>query len=111
MDKIEKSFNKRAFVSIALVIAGLSLPLSGLMNHNLQFEQFTPERHFWMSIHNMSATLFCIFLIVHLIFNWHPLMRYIKRAKSIAISKEALLAIILVVFIVGVFSLHALHVK
>jgi len=111
MKNTERTFNKRSFVSTAMILAGLALPFSGLMNHYLQFEQFSAERHFWMSVHNMSAILFCIFLIVHIIYNRKAIIKYIKKANSLLISKEALLAIFLVIFIVGVFSLHALHAR
>ena len=106
----KKKFNKRAFVSVAMFVALAALPVSGIMNHNLQFETLTPERHFWMSVHNMSAFLFTVFAIIHLSYNWRPLLDYMRKAKKITISKEAVLAIVLVVFIVGVFSSHAFHV-
>lgn len=37
-DLKKKQFNKRAFISTALLVSGLSLPLSGFMNHYLQFD-------------------------------------------------------------------------
>ena len=106
-----KPFNKRAFISIALFIAGLALPVSGIMNHNLQFDPLTPERHFWMAVHNMSALLFSIFAVLHVSLNWRALLHYAQRVKGIVISKEALAAIVLVVCLVGVFSSHAFHVR
>ncbi len=112
MEKEEKKrFNKRAFISIAMFVSGLGLPVSGLMNHNLQFETLSQDRHFWMSVHNMSAVLFIIFVIVHIFYNWRSLMHYIKKMKGIIISKEAILAIVLVCFIVGLFSTHVFHIK
>ena len=108
---VSKPFNKHAFISIAMFIAGLGLPISGIMNHRLQFEPLTPERHFWMSVHNMSAILFTLFVIIHLTYNWRSLVRYAKKIKGIRISKEAILAVILVVFIVGLFSSHAFLVR
>ncbi len=110
MEKVNKKpFSKRAFVSVAMFVSGLGLPVSGIMNHNLQFETLTTERHFWMSVHNMSAILFTIFLMIHIAYNWRSLMHYFKKIKGIRVSKEAILAIALVVFIVGLFSSHALH--
>jgi len=107
----KKSFNKRAFISIAMFVSGLSLPVSGIMNHNLQFEPLTQQRHFWMSVHNISAILFTIFIILHLFYNWRSLIHYIRKAKGLVISKEALAAITLVVIIVSLFSSHAFHVR
>jgi len=110
--KVEKKpFNKRAFVSIVMFLSVLALPVSGIMNHNLQFELLTPERHFWMSVHNMSALLFTVCAIWHIAFNRRPLVNYAKRATGILLSKEALTAFVLVLLLVGVFSSHAFHVR
>lgn len=106
-----KQFNKRAFISTSMLLSGLLLPVSGLMNHILQFENLTLARHFWMSAHDISGILFVLFSILHIAFNWKALMNYFKKVRDVYISKEALTAIILVVIIVGVFSAHAFHLK
>ena len=106
-----KPFNWRAFSSIAMFLSVLGLPISGIMNHNLQFEQFSPERHFWMSVHNISAILFVVFAIIHITLNWRSLVHYMHKVKGAVISREALTAIAVVVFIVALFSSHALHVR
>jgi succinate dehydrogenase/fumarate reductase cytochrome b subunit len=107
---IRKSFNKRAFTSTALLTSGLFLPFSGLMIHILQFEKLTLEGHFWMSVHDISGILFVIFSILHVSYNWKALFSYVKKVKDAYISKEAMLAIILVITIVGLVSSHAFHV-
>ena len=104
-----KKFNKRAFITIAMFISGLMLPFSGLKNHSLQFETLTTARHFWMTVHNVAAILFILFIIIHISYNWRILVKYSKNVGTIIISKEALAAIVLVIFIVGLFSMHALH--
>ncbi|NJK87322.1 MAG: DUF4405 domain-containing protein [Bacteroidales bacterium] len=81
------------------------------MNHKLQFESFSPGRHFWMSVHNMGALLFCFFAIFHILYNWRPLINHFKKIKGIRISKEAILASIVVVGLVMLFSSHAFYVK
>jgi NAD-dependent dihydropyrimidine dehydrogenase PreA subunit len=106
-----QSFNKRAFVSVVMFASGLALPFSGYMNHSLQFDLLSTGRHFWMSVHNASALLFAIFAVLHIIYNRRALVNHIKRIKSISIKKEALLAFALVIFVVGLISLHALHVR
>ncbi len=112
MDKTEtKIFNKRAFISISMITAGLTLPISGLMNHLSQFEPLTSSRHFWMSVHNMSGVLFVIFVVIHIVYNWRAILRYAKKSKEILISKEALTAILLVIFILGLYTSHVLHVR
>jgi hypothetical protein len=107
----KKAFNRRAFVSITMFVAGLALPVSGIMNHNLQIEQLTAQRHFWMSVHNMSAFLFTMFAIIHVVYNRRSLWHYAKKVKGILISKEALAAIMLVAGIVALFSSHVFHMR
>jgi hypothetical protein len=108
---IQKPFNKRALISTALFTSGIILPISGLMNHVLQFEGLTIARHFWMSVHDISGILFAIFSILHISYNWRTLVNYLKKVKDSIISKEALIAIILVFLIVGLFSSHTFHIN
>jgi hypothetical protein len=79
------------------------------MNHRLQFEQLTVERHFWMSVHNSAAILFTILAVIHVSYNWLSLINYMKKAKVVFIRKEALAAIALVIVILGLFSSHVFH--
>ena len=108
---IKKPFNKRAFTSTALFTSGLLLPFSGLMIHILQFEKLTVAGHFWMSVHDISGILFVIFSILHISYNWKALISYAKKAKDVFISKEALIAITLVIIIVWFISSHSFHVN
>ena len=107
----KKTFNKRAFVSIVMFLSGLCLPISGIMNHKLQSDLLSVERHFWMSVHNSAAILFTIFAIIHISYNWKVLVHYTKKVKEISISKEAISAIVLVIIIVGLISSHAFRVR
>jgi len=106
----KREFNRRAFTSVALFVSGLFLPVSGYMNHQLQFEEMTILRHFWMSVHNMAAVLFIIFIIMHLSFNWRALLNHVNHAKKVVLSKEALLAVVIVIGMVMLFSSHAFRV-
>lgn len=104
-----KKFNKRSFITIAMFLSVLILPFSGYMNHSLQFEPLTTARHFWMSVHNVEAILAMLFTTIHLSYNWRIMVKYSKNIAKVTVSKEAIAAIIMVIFIVGLFSLHALH--
>jgi len=106
-----KPFNKRAFISTALFVSGLSLPISGLMNHLLQFAPLTLARHFWMSAHDVAGTLFVLFSILHISYNWKALMNYAKKAQEMFISKETLTAIAFVLILIGIVSSHAFHLQ
>jgi len=109
-DTKKKPFNKRSFISTALLVSGLSLPISGIMNHYFQFDKLTLARHFWMSAHDIAGILFVIFSILHISYNWRVLLNYVKKAKEMFISKEALTAIAFVIIIVGLVSSHAFHI-
>ncbi len=104
---VQKQFNKRAFVTVAMCAGALLLPISGIMNHTLQCEPWSTARHFWMAIHNMSALLFSIFLLWHVMLNRKALGRYLRSLPARIPTKEALLGSAIVLGFVGVFSLHA----
>jgi hypothetical protein len=104
-------FNKRAFYSTVMLVSGILLPVSGILNHQTGFDGLTPERHFWMSVHNVAAILFTIFGILHVKLNWKPMKNYLNKARTVMLSKEALYGIALVVILVGLFSLHAFAVR
>ena len=109
IDQIKKPFNKRAFVADAMFFSGVLLPFSGYMNHRLQIEFIIGSRHFWMSVHDMAAILFTISVVIHVYYNWRSLVKYINKSKNIRISREAFSAFIVVLAIVGLFSIHAFH--
>ena len=108
---VKRQFNKRAFVSLTLFMSGALLPFSGYMNHLLQFGYLTPEKHFWMSIHNVAAILFTLSAITHIATNWRALLHYAKKVQGVVISREAALAAVLVLGGVGLFATHAFHFK
>jgi hypothetical protein len=110
METIKKSFNKRAFISSSLFISGLLLPLGWLI-HFTDTEYYAKEKHFWMSVHNAATIVFVVFLIFHIVYNWKAMKGYLNKSKTRLVSKETIYAIILVLFIVGLFSSHVLHIK
>lgn len=109
MEQIKKPFNKRGFIANGMFFSGILLPFSGYMNHRLQIESITGQRHFWMSVHDMAAIIFTVCVIIHLYYNWGSLIRYINKAKNLKVSKEAFAAFVIVMIIVGLFSSHAFH--
>jgi len=108
--KIKTSFNRRSFVSVGMFTSALFLPISGVINHQLQFDELTMHRHFWMSVHNSAAILFCIFIIFHLKYNWKSMINHMRRITEFRINKEAMLATLLVISLIGLFSAHAFHI-
>lgn len=104
-----KKFKSRSFIAIAMFLSGLILPVSGIMNHTLQFDNLTQERHFWMSIHNMAGLIFAITTICHITLNWKTLMNYLNKAKTFLFNKEAVTAFLFVIILVGLAALHTFH--
>jgi hypothetical protein len=100
------SFNTRSFISTGMLISVLFLPVSGILLHYQPLGTLTLEKHLLMSIHNMAATLFALFTIIHISLNWRPLLHHLKKIKGFSISKGALLAGVLVLSLVGLFSSH-----
>jgi NAD-dependent dihydropyrimidine dehydrogenase PreA subunit len=107
----KRRFNNRAFTALAMLMAALILPVSGIMNHRLQFDILTQERHFWMAVHNVAASLFVCFATLHIVLNWKALAHYARTAKAKLISREAIVAVGLVVFVVGLVASHAFHIR
>jgi len=107
----KKPFNRRAFVSLTLFVSGALLPVSGLINHQLAFDFMTPERHFWMSVHNVAAILFTLAALTHIVTNWRALLHYAKKVHGVVVSKEAALAALLVLGVVGLIATHAFHAQ
>jgi hypothetical protein len=105
-----RPFNKRAFISAAMTASVLILPVSGYMNHSLQFEALTRARHFWMSVHNVSGILFILFALAHIILNRRALLNYLKQKGQYIISKESLTALALITGFIFFIASHAFHV-
>ena len=107
----QKRFNYRSFIATGLSLTACILPVSGIMNHQLQFSPMTSDRHFWMSVHNMTGIIFVIFLLVHMVLNRRALWMYISTKRDNFINKELFAATALVAVPVILFALHAYHVR
>ncbi|MPQ47299.1 DUF4405 domain-containing protein [Marinifilum sp. N1E240] len=105
---MKQEFNRRAFSSIGMFLSGITLPFSGVMNHNLQLEALTSTREYWMAVHNTAGFLFAILMILHIVYNWKALHNHIKKVKYTKISKEALWAMVVFLIVVSLFPLHAI---
>lgn len=86
------------------------LPVSGVMNHQLQFSAMTAERHFWMAVHNMAGTLFAVLTLVHMALNRRALWTYLTTKARTIFNREILAALALVAVSVLLFASHAFHV-
>jgi len=73
----KKSFNKRAFVSVALFIMFILLPISGKMIEIMKDNQ--EAMYVWVGIHCLLGLLFTGFGIFHIVYNWKTLKYYLKK--------------------------------
>lgn len=114
MVEIQKqSLKKRSLASMFMFFSFILLPLSGILLH---FSRTHTEarvlEHFLMSVHNMSALIFLVAVVIHLSLNWNALTKYMatKTSEHFQFRKEMIIALITIALIVGLFSSHALHV-
>lgn len=77
--KQAKRVNKRAIVSLGLLITLLAMPVSALTAHAAHGNP--PVRHAWMHIHLVTGILFMVFGILHVIYNWKALKRYMPGSS------------------------------
>jgi hypothetical protein len=111
MDNTTKQLmNKRALTSMFMFFSFILLPLSGILLHLSRASgEVGVFEHFWMSVHNMSAFIFLITVVIHLSLNWNAMMKYIaaKTSQYFQFRKEMIIALVTVIFVVGLFSSHA----
>ena len=107
----KKQFNRRAFVALVATMSGLGLPVTGLMNHLHQTEPATLVRHVWMSAHNSLGIIFVVFAVWHAVLNRRALLSHLRGAVAQVprLTREAIVAVMLVVALVGIVVSHAFH--
>jgi hypothetical protein len=118
MNEIPKQpMNRRALTSMVMCFSFILLPLSGIPLHLSRTTVGPPGvgvlEHFLMSVHNMSALIFLVAVVIHLSLNWSALTKYIltKTSEYFQFRKEMIVALVTVALIVGLFSSHAFHVQ
>jgi hypothetical protein len=107
----KKPFNVRAFVALVAATSGLGLPFTGFMNHVHQAEEMTLARHAWMSGHNALGVIFVVFGVWHVVLNRRALLLHVRGlvARATVVSREAVVAVTVVVTLVGLVVSHAFH--
>jgi hypothetical protein len=111
-EKIKQPMNKRALTSMFMFFSFILLPLSGIpLHYSRTASEPSVLEEFLMSVHNISALIFLIAVLIHLSLNWSALIKYIaaKTTEYFQFKKEMIIALITVVLIVGIFSSHVLH--
>lgn len=113
MNKTTKQpLNRRALTSMFMAFSFILLPLSGIPLHfSRTNEAVGVLEHFLLSVHNISALIFIVAVLIHLGLNWNALIKYIasKTSEYFRIKKELFIALVIILVIVGLYSSHALH--
>ena len=73
-----KRINKRAIVSITLLVTFIMMFVSAFVAHTT--ESFS-VRHDWLHIHGYSGLTFTVATIIHIILNWRSIKRYLGMKR------------------------------
>jgi hypothetical protein len=114
----KKKFNWRAFISIyvsfsfiIMVFSGIILFLApaGRIAKWTHIFIFGMEKESWQAVHTIFTFLFILAGVIHIYYNWKPLMNYLKsKAKDkITIRKELILSFL---FTLTIFALTLFNI-
>ena len=95
-DTVKQTMNKRALTSMFMFFSFILLPLSGIPLHfSRTGDGVGVLEHFLMSVHNISALIFIIAVVIHLSLNWDALIKYIatKTSEYFRFRKELIFAL------------------
>ncbi|KAA6318582.1 hypothetical protein EZS27_031428 [termite gut metagenome] len=84
----QKSSNKRAIISIALLIIFILLPVSGIMLAKTKDNPDAFACQFWDALHGILGVLFVIFGTFHIVSNWKALKHYVTGKQSNSTKKS-----------------------
>ena len=74
----KKTFNKRAIVSLILLVTLIMMPVSGIIIH---ITHGTAVSHSWLHLHVLFGVIFMIAGIYHIVYNWRALKHYFFDKK------------------------------
>jgi hypothetical protein len=110
MNSTNHTLNKRALVFFYLIFSGVILPISGLMLHASSSDRV---KFIAMVLHNMAAIVFTITSIVHVRYNWKPIVNYVQAKHGSMMQYRRELAIVSVtiisLLILGICHLLVMH--
>ncbi len=113
-EAVRPGVNRRSLNVLVMLFSFSLLPFSGIMIHSTHgMTEREPLRHLAMSVHNLAAIIFLTTTVIHLLTNRRALIKYIaaKTNEYTKFKKEALYALLFVIGIVGLFAMHAFHVR
>jgi len=108
--QLRTRFSWRALTSLCVAVSFLAMVISGMalffapstrIAHEINWQMCGLAKSSWQDLHNVFSTLFLIAALIHTVFNWRPLMNYLKMraAECRAIRWEWLVALVLGVLV------------
>lgn len=110
--KNKKQFNIRAFISLYMTIAFIVMTISGTIlyiappgriAHWSYWAILGFTKSEWQAFHTMFTFIFVLAGVLHIIYNWKPIIKYIsnKISGTSKIRKELIYSVIFSAFIFG----------
>lgn len=105
-------WNTRGFISILLLLQTVVLTISGVVRyfsprgreaHWVDWRVLGLDKDMWSSVHMVSGLAFVILAVIHMVYNWRPMMNYVRR-KTRAVrnrGRELAAAAVLTVILLG----------
>jgi len=103
--------NGRAIVFYFLFFSVLILPISGILLHITHENDSEKIEYISMAFHNLAAIIFTISSVMHVRYNWRPILNYLKKQKhrSIRYPREIIITGTTIVVLMGLLMIHFLQ--
>jgi hypothetical protein len=87
------------------------LPFSGLMLHEAINHNSESLKFISMGLHNVAAIVFAISAVIHLKYDWNPLINYVKDKKNKLLNypREMAIAGSTLIILLLLATFHVLH--
>jgi len=110
MQQTERSrLNIRAIVLFLLTISFSIMIFSGVLLDNLEFNNSETADIVSRVFHKVGVSIFFVFAIFHIYYNWKSFIRYFKKGNSFNYWKELLISIVSVTIVLLLSSIYTYY--
>lgn len=105
------SLNRRALTSLFMFCSVALLMPSGMMLHLFASALFQPTLHLLMTVHNTAAVIFVSSAVIHVVFNWKTMSKYMlsKAARWMVFKRELVISAVGVAGLIALTASHVFH--
>jgi heme/copper-type cytochrome/quinol oxidase subunit 2 len=109
----KRRLDRRALTSLFMFFSFLWLVPSGIVMHFAAQASVELIRHIVMSVHNTASVIFLTSVVVHLIFNWKAMSRYMasKGNEYLPLRTELIIAAVAVTVLILLVGSHGFLVR